>query len=203
MLRSLLAGLVAVGMAHGEGNCVAVKMINSQILSAYIVGLAKHTATSVFEQIDVTVRWGVAAGCAQVGIAFDPPVSYEGHPGALAYALPFGKDPARIHVFAGRVLSLSSSDVAGKTLGYTLAHEIGHVLERQTRHSRAGVMKANWDRADKRMMIDFSLRFSPEDVQFIHQALATLGDSAPERDVVSSAGVHGDGDRPVLSGRKR
>jgi hypothetical protein len=51
--------------------------------------------------------------------------------------------------------------------GYVLAHEIGHVLQGQARHSGEGIMKGHWDGGDYDLMGVYKLRFSSEDTTLI------------------------------------
>jgi predicted Zn-dependent protease len=86
----------------------------------------------------------------------------------LAYALPFRRSGARVHVLLARVAAFSSPGRKGVNLGYVLAHEIGHVLEKLTRHSAEGVMKECWNQHDFARMAGHRLGFAAEDAELIH-----------------------------------
>jgi hypothetical protein len=58
------------------------------------------------------------------------------------------------------------------TLAYVLVHEMTHILEGITRHSKRGIMKAQWDRDDHFEMGLERLEFAPEDVDLIYRGLA-------------------------------
>jgi len=73
-------------------------------------------------------------------------------------------------VFYDRVLQ-SDPNLVTRLLAYTLAHEITHILEGITRHSRHGIMKAHWDREDRFQIALGNLEFAPEDVDLIYRGL--------------------------------
>jgi hypothetical protein len=57
-------------------------------------------------------------------------------------------------------------------LGHAIAHEIGHVLLRQEFHSRAGLMRAVWDREDLQGMTEGSLGFSLDEARELRARVA-------------------------------
>jgi hypothetical protein len=59
-------------------------------------------------------------------------------------------------------------------LGHVLAHELAHVLQGFTHHSKAGVMKARWDNGDLEQMARQPLSFSAEDAAAIRSGLAKI-----------------------------
>jgi hypothetical protein len=52
-----------------------------------------------------------------------------------------------------------------------LTHEITHILQGVSRHSKSGVMKAHWDAVDYQDMTWRALAFAPEDIELIHLGL--------------------------------
>ena len=92
-------------------------------------------------------------------------------PGALAYALPY--EGVHVTVFYDRVqqaseFSLSPNDL----LAHVLVHEITHLLEGITRHSKSGIMKPHWTLEDVRSMRHRPLGFTEEDEELIRLGLA-------------------------------
>src|SRR5262249_9037943 len=71
-----------------------------------------------------------------------------------------------------RLLSDSRPANEPRLLAHVLAHEIGHVLQRNNAHSESGVMKAHWTADDLGSMARRPLEFSEVDRQSIR---ATLG----------------------------
>ena len=85
-------------------------------------------------------------------------------PGALGYALPY--EGVHITVFYDRI----PREVVPLTiavLSHVLVHEIAHVLQRVSRHSDSGIMKAVWTNQDYRRMKMEPLLFTPRDVELI------------------------------------
>lgn len=93
------------------------------------------------------------------------------HPGAMAYAMPYGVSGTRIYVFSSRVTDAWPDAGTGAVLGHVLAHEIAHVLEGVNRHSANGIMRAHWAAGDFRQMISGTLPFDPADTKLIHDSL--------------------------------
>ena len=96
------------------------------------------------------------------------------HPGAMGYAMPYGKTGTSIHILLDRVLCAGSQKLAGVLLGHVMAHELGHVLEGISRHSDSGVMKAHWDNQDFDEMLSRPLSFSSADIDLIQMGVAGL-----------------------------
>jgi hypothetical protein len=92
---------------------------------------------------------------------------------ALGYALPYADGGTQIHLAVSRIPRYPAARQRGVFLGYVMAHEIGHVLERIDRHSKQGVMKPVWKDEDLHEILGQSLRFAAEDVRLIHMGLAS------------------------------
>jgi hypothetical protein len=59
----------------------------------------------------------------------------------------------------------------GLLLGYTIAHEVGHLLLDQAGHSASGVMRAQWSRGDYEAMLRRWLTFAPAELRRIRRIL--------------------------------
>jgi hypothetical protein len=90
-------------------------------------------------------------------------------PGAVAVSYPF--EGVHIRVFYDRVRIVTESCPLPVLLGHVLAHEIGHILQGNDRHSASGLMKSRWDRSDFFRMARKSLRFTDFDIREIHKGL--------------------------------
>jgi hypothetical protein len=134
---------------------------------------AQSLASTMFARIHVRVDWRELRSCPVDGNALQ--VSLSEHtpehqlPGAMAYALPY--EGSHIVVFHDRVRKSVPNRVA-YALAYVLVHEMTHILEGITRHSKSGIMKAQWDRDDHFEMGLERLAFAPEDVDLIYRGLA-------------------------------
>jgi hypothetical protein len=89
-------------------------------------------------------------------------------PGSLAFALPY--EGSHIVVFYDRVQK-SDPSLVTRLLAYTLVHEVTHILEGITRHSKRGIMKAHWDREDCFEIGLGRLGFAPEDIDLIYRGV--------------------------------
>lgn len=81
-------------------------------------------------------------------------------------------DGVHIQVFYDRIKESVSEGAVPTLMAYTLAHEIGHLLEGFGRHSESGIMKAHWTEADIRRMLAGSFDWAPEDVVLIRRGFA-------------------------------
>lgn len=86
-------------------------------------------------------------------------------PGALGFALPAARHGVHVTVFCDRIerVSLVSAASMHKILGHALAHEIGHVLLGTGQHSREGIMKALFSRADYWRMAASAMEFQADE----------------------------------------
>jgi len=142
------------------------------------LGLAKANATRIFGSIGIPVMFRAGAeprseksGAVSIEMKLDARVPARVHPGAMAYALPFGDSGTRIHIFCDRVLSTAPETGPGTILGYVMVHEIAHVLQGSARHSEEGIMKAHWEDSDYRQMKSGTLPFHPTDVDLLRAGL--------------------------------
>jgi hypothetical protein len=133
---------------------------------------AQAMASKHFAKIGVIIGWHELRDCVddrnslQITLSYDTPQNRL--PGSLAYALPY--EGRHIVVFYDR-LQQSDPNLVSRLLAYTLAHEITHILEGITRHSRRGIMKAHWDREDRFQIGLGNLEFAAEDVDLIYRGL--------------------------------
>jgi hypothetical protein len=130
----------------------------------------------MFNRIGVAIHWHeglpreIPAGREIViRIAFSTGISHQVHPGALAYAEPFGQGVASITVFYDRVRFVTERQPGfePKLLAHVLAHEIGHILAGTDHHSPRGVMKAHWTPDDYAQMARVPLPFTELDRSLI------------------------------------
>jgi hypothetical protein len=78
-------------------------------------------------------------------------------------------------VFYQRVARWASGgDISAyQLLGHAVAHEIGHLLLGPNSHSREGIMRAQWNPRDLRVVAQASLRFTPEQAAHLRDAVLT------------------------------
>jgi len=133
---------------------------------------ARAVASGIFAGIGVQIQWRGPDECPTeaIYVSFSNETSVNEHRDALAYALPY--EGTHIVVFLDRVKSMAPalSSVAC-LLGYTLTHEVTHILEGQVRHSESGIMKARWEANDHFEMRRRRLGFAAQDISMIHHGL--------------------------------
>ena len=133
-------------------------------------------ASKVFASIGIGIEWRAAGACPSASDAIRVAVSDQapppGHNAELAYSFPY--EGTRIVIFYDRIKDMAGDKhlPLSRLLAYVLAHEIAHVLQRTSRHSDSGIMKARWDRVDDLQIQQNTLRFTPFDVDLIHDGLA-------------------------------
>jgi hypothetical protein len=133
---------------------------------------AQRLASKVFARIHVGIDWLELRSCPVAGNALQVTLSYNTPehqlPGAMAYALPYeGSD---IVVFYDRLRKSDANQVTC-SLAYVLVHEVTHLLEGITRHSKRGIMKAQWNLEDRFEIAIGRLEFASEDVDLIQRGL--------------------------------
>ena len=135
---------------------------------------AEGRATALLKQLGVQLDWAKrCSSCESIEIQMHRDAPADLPKQAMAYALPFAKDPdKRIRIFTSRLPRVYGMP-REIILGYVIAHEIGHVLEQRDYHSDQGVMKACWNHADYRAMQYGRLFFTDEDQEWIRQHFRT------------------------------
>jgi PadR family transcriptional regulator, regulatory protein PadR len=173
--RIVVAGCLAfTARAQDRAEPVVIELHNPQSPFAAIT-VAEATASQLYA--DIGIRLGFQVGTSHthagsIAIDFDTGAPANFHAGALAYAEPYATSGVRIHVFFDRVRLARSDPPMGVLLGYVIAHEVGHILERASQHSAEGIMKACWTHADFKKMAARALSFTREDVESIRSAIA-------------------------------
>ena len=140
---------------------------------------AELAASQMFAEIGVTIEWSRTMGRCQpqairIFLGLDTPATLR--PGAMAYALPF--EGTHIRVFYDRIAQGRGRRILEGVLAHVFAHEIGHILQAQSRHSEEGIMKARWCGRDFADMGWKPLRFTDGDVTLIYAGLAKRAESA-------------------------
>jgi hypothetical protein len=177
MVAMMMAVLAAAPPAEGQ-TPMTVCVDHPAMLS---MGASMRVAEGTFQQAGVVTKWYTAVRCPADGnpirIAIEAavrPTSF--HRGALAYASPY--EGSHIVIMLDRVQRYASGNATGRwqdVLAYVMAHEIAHILEGMSRHSKSGIMKATFEPGDARDMMTHSLRFDDDDVQLIRYGIQKRG----------------------------
>jgi hypothetical protein len=153
-----------------------------------LVRRSQEIATTIFARIRINLSWRTGrlnqghprvVACAgnsstcdiSVEILAKAPATVNRF--ALATARPYALSGVSISIFFERVAPLLERHHAPEAtiLGYVLAHEIAHVLQRGTRHSETGIMRPRWTDNDFKQMGNGVLTFTPDDIESIRRGL--------------------------------
>ena len=179
------SGFEADGKMRQPDAVVRVFVRTSRVpIPGVVMSTGEMEAARLFRELGIRLDWTLDGGkdnepaSGAIEITFQPhaPQGFATpeRQKALAFAQPYSRDPALITVFGDRVIACLSrydQNQAGRVLGYILAHEIAHVLEGESRHSETGVMKAEWNQEEFRLMTVSGLTFALEDRNMIRRAL--------------------------------
>jgi hypothetical protein len=149
-----------------------------------VMGRAKGVAAEAFAAAGIQVRWVEGKRIGEpwgapgevLTVVFDGPVPASFRPQAMAFANVGGGADADVHVFYHRVadfadtfahLSVGTHVSMPEFLGNVLAHELTHALEGVKRHSREGLMKAEWNAGDIAGMVYGPLPLAAEDLELL------------------------------------
>jgi hypothetical protein len=159
---------------HGQTVKPVVAVCMSPGGNAALIFQARVIASKIYSEIGVKIQWRTdPADCTSprhgIVVTLSRDTRADLYPGALAYALPF--EGTHIVLFYDRVMATTTPLMRPTLVAYTLAHEIGHILQSVTRHSDGGIMKARWEGTDFGEMRGGSLRFSDIDSILIHDGL--------------------------------
>jgi len=93
----------------------------------------------------------------------------------LGFSTPGTSPLQRVYIFyerVRRVVGFESRDsVAGMVLGHVIAHELGHLLLKQTGHTPTGIMSTRWGYRNILEAAQGVLRFDPGQAQLIRAGL--------------------------------
>jgi hypothetical protein len=174
----MMLGLPATGWANPPRSVtICLRGAREKYVSA-----STKMASEIFATAGVEIDWRDAGACPSspnvinVTFSFWGPADYSYSPGALAYALPF--EGTTIHIFYNRIHRLAPGWTP-QLLAYVLVHEITHILQAVSQHSREGIMKATWGTEDFNAMQTRSLGFAAADVLLIDLGLESRAHRAP------------------------
>jgi hypothetical protein len=165
---SVIAVFLTSGVLRAVVQCadqaMVIDLINSAGVPARNLEQAKRRASRILITTGTTILWrtnpedvqGPIAGPARAMLNYAVrlkivSVAPRGVPNrTLAYSLPSVRIGANITIFYDRVERISQ-DVeidTGSMLGLVIAHELGHIILRSTKHSPTGIMKSPWAKSD-------------------------------------------------------
>jgi hypothetical protein len=156
--------IVAILIASGallEPIELTVRVQNERFVEPRTMSHAQSVVGHIFATSGVKIRWTQDPSALRIQILNTIPKNLHDdtigfsvliHPGTSSYAVV--SLPAAINVAAREQASLAM------VLGASIAHELGHVVLGNSRHSVSGIMAARLDHDQLRMALTGSLLFS-------------------------------------------
>jgi hypothetical protein len=178
-IKLMLALLLILGMSAQVSQAsepVTVYMTTDAAVLPMVLVNARSLTSQMFARAGVAIEW-------RSGLPLNPPTSdkrtvvvhLEGRtplnrqPGALGFARPY--EGVNTIVFYDRVARIAPGNQSPTLLALVMVHEITHLLQRESRHSSSGIMKANWAASDYHQIAQDP--FTDEDVDLIRLGLLT------------------------------
>jgi len=174
---TLMAAIVGAAAELGQPQQrLTVYLRYNALVPRGIETQALELANQMFGTIGIRMDWRIGepprtSSTRPIGIELVTDTPENLLPGTLAYALPF--EGTHVVVFYDRVENRPGS--VSSVLGHVIAHEVTHILQGVARHSKSGIMKAQWTGADYQEMTWKPLQFTDADVMLIHLGLKARG----------------------------
>ncbi len=168
------------GLLDGDSAWI-VRVYDAASLNERVLTEAKQVAAGLLSDAGASVAWvnctatsGRCSGGLRENELVLRLVPEAANKGALGYALvPPGNRLGRYAtIYAEGVADLARGFKTrdADLLGYTIAHELGHLLLGRNSHSKRGIMRADWNVWDARRMESRELTFTAEQRDRLEQA---------------------------------
>jgi hypothetical protein len=157
LLAAAGAALWADELDSGEHYRVSVCLDTA---GSFTLNRASSLVSKIYASIAVEIDWWRTRNCppGAIRVTMQSFTFPSEKPDALAYSMPYG---TRIVIFYDRVQQAVEPRRVPALTAHAIAHEIGHILERNSSHSASGVMKARWNEDDFSEMVWKLLRSLP------------------------------------------
>jgi len=180
-------------MVHAIALAVVLHLSNAAGVPPPIVAKAEIEVTRVYRDIGVDIEWSRLRSLAGdepssihiILIPYETGDLQQRPKTVMGAAIRTEQGTKMAYVFYRRVESEAAQYAfsVAYVLACAIAHEVGHLLLPDSRHSTAGLMRACWDRDDFRRADMGQLRFVPEQAGLIRARLQPAaeeqrGDSA-------------------------
>jgi hypothetical protein len=189
-MTTMVAMALVAGLSTRSGQAerrvewrLTVYVENNASVPFPLLSQARTLAAQMFAGIGVQIDWRAGARAESqlirekaiaVRLTLEDPQGL--NPSVGAFTAP--TEGVHITVLYCRLAwSLAKPHLAPALLAHVLVHEIAHILEGVGRHSKTGIMKANWTSSDYYDMQTKTLPFASEDIELIHQGLAQRSSS--------------------------
>jgi hypothetical protein len=177
--------LPAYGVDNTETpNVMSVLVCERTEVNAQTLQAAERTVSHVFYKAGIRVTW--VLGCVRahesrshfvIVIGDKPPLGWIS-PNAMGFAPIRTGDQRRAYVFLDRVRLFvdlaaprDTRRSLGIALGYTIAHELGHLLIPGRGHTVSGIMSPTWSHLEWQDALQGRLVFLPEQAKIMQKSL--------------------------------
>ncbi len=180
----LVIGTPLMGQTVHEGPVVSILVFNYSETSPTLLDRAEKETQRIFSRAGVSIRW---TDCPIQQDSLEKSDCYkEPAPGQIRIRIlqqplndyfqdsifGFAVAPVFASVYYGSALSLATLDRdeydLSAIMGCLMAHEVGHLLLGENRHSASGIMKAQWDLSQVQQAMRGSLGFLPEEKKLLY-----------------------------------
>jgi hypothetical protein len=165
----LTVARVADAAEPGQLPVIHLEMDNEAAVPAAILKRSQDEVARIFSDVGLGVKWTETGPRFTVQMTTRSPEYSGAEPTVMGVAsrTPTG---ATAQIFFNQVqtFAVRSHVDVGRLLAYVIAHEIGHLLLPQMRHSLTGLMKADWDSDLVREAATGSLTFTGSQIKRLH-----------------------------------
>jgi hypothetical protein len=196
------AFLLAVLVASGAPSPLSVAVFDYARVPPQWLSWAKQEMSRIYGEIGVEISWHDASSDARTNsvdklqpdtgplpqtalivlILPESQATQERIPqGVIGYSAGTADECRRVaYVLYGRMdqfrLEQAPAIYRAKLLAYLMAHEVGHLLLPVQSHSRSGIMRAQWSRADLELAQQGRLRFTADQALSIRSKVSRLAE---------------------------
>jgi hypothetical protein len=157
---------------------IQLQLINDANVPADVLDAARHEVAAIYARAGMKVVWDESTADVPPVLRFAVKIVPHslGYGDAKPHVMGVALRETRgtlVYVFSGRVEYFARAQRIrnGTMLAHVIAHEIGHLLLPKGWHSRRGLMRGTWDRAQVEDAARGALTFTPDEVRIIRADL--------------------------------
>jgi len=195
--------------APAEGLVITIHVHNYAEVDRKTLTEAETVTTEIFRKVGVEARWidswdtqhpnfvdGGPSDLTHLALSIlSQPMSgrFRLANEVMGLAPGSGLDRYLVYIFFNRIRGFNGAPTTASvdgmylrtshTLGYAIAHEIGHLLLNMEVHSESGIMKGHWSHRDLQEIASERLSFTPEQAEVIRAEVARRGHHLAENEL--------------------
>jgi len=183
-LLVISVGTPLVAQTVSEEPVLSILVYNYSAATPTFLGQAEKETQRIFSRVGVSISW---TDCPIQQVLLEKSDCYEEPaPGQIRLRIlkqplndyfqdsifGFAVAPVFASVYYGSALRLAVLDkdeyALSAIMGCLMAHEVGHLLLGENRHSASGIMKAQWDLKQVQLAMRGSLGFLPQEKKLLY-----------------------------------